>query len=276
LTAVALSTTVCDMTTTATPVALPTLRRSADRKVSPVIRRQKSKDAPRSLNTFGLPAGDSCPGKTPFCEGCYAASLERIYTSTARLLRANYDALLALGDDVDGMAAMLGAMVDDWAAENAKVAGAPVFRIHWDGDFYSLPYAQAWRRVVLAHPEVQFWAYTRTFDAVPVLAGIGNLALYLSVDAYNVDDAASWLALYPSVLAAWCAETQADAAVLAEKCSRKPAPCPENVGKLPLVVAASGRRCEAVNVGDDAQGACVACGLCVYGRRDVAFATRKR
>lgn len=258
---------------TAVPV---TLKRSGDRKVSPVIRRQTHKDAVRSLNSFGLPAGDSCPGMTEFCGSCYAASAERYRREIHQLVQHNLSILQECREDVGAMTTELGTMVDAWRAEVAKVGGALVFRIHWDGDFFSVPYTRAWARVIKQRPDVQFWAYTRTFAAVPVLRGIPNLALYVSVDRYNVGEARKVLKRSPGVLAAWCAETQAEALELATACGRTSVPCPENVKRLPLVVACSGKRTDPIAVGDDAQGACVACGLCVYGRRDVGFATKNR
>lgn len=261
------------------------LRLSNDRKVSPIVRRQGSKDQPRVANTFGLPAGVSCPGMTQFCvssEGvkCYAANLENAYRSAGKLVASNYDALLSLGDDVPAMATALGAMVDGWRAQSVKLGADLVFRIHWDGDFYSVAYAKAWRKVIDQNPDVTFWAYTRSFttnvNVVPALYGAENLSLYLSVDRHNATRAQTVLKRYPNVRVAVCAETQSDARVIADKLERSAAPCPENVGKLPLVVAGSGRRTDTLNVGDDGMGACIACGLCVYGRRDVGFATAKR
>jgi len=44
---------------------------------------------------------------------------------------------------------------------------------------------------------------------------------------------------------------------------RNAAPCPEKVGKLPLVTG-------------DGRGACVVCGLCVVGRKGVVFTSSGR
>lgn len=260
-----------------------TLRLSNDRKVSALIRRQGSKDSPVIPNAFGLTAGLSCPGRTSFCNSCYAENLERAYTSTAALVRGNYELLAELdaAGDLAGMVDALNAAVRTYWKSFRKALAAgrvelehAVFRIHWDGDYFSELYALAWSIVVSDWPHVQFWSYTRSYDYVAALAGQVNHAVYLSVDAENVAAAAPILAARPDVHAAYCATTQADAAALAALAGRgRPAVCPENVGNLPLVVAKSGRRRETVNVGDDARGACVACGLCVYGRRDVAFST---
>jgi len=269
--------------TTATTATTAALRLSNDRKVSPLIRRQSAKDSPAIPNAFGLTAGLSCPGRTGFCRSCYAENLERAYTSTAALVRGNYELLAAFdaAGDLVAMVNALNAMVRDYWTFFRKALAAgrvdlshAVFRIHWDGDYFSDLYARAWSVVVSDWPHVQFWSYTRSYEYVAALAGQANHAVYLSVDAENVAAAAPILAARPDVHAAYCATTQTDAAALAVTAGRgRPAVCPENVGNLPLVVAKSGRRRETVAVGDDARGACVACGLCVYGRRDVAFAT---
>lgn len=257
------------------------LKRSFDRKVSPLIRRQASKDAVVIGNSFGLPAGVSCPGRTPFCDGCYADSLEKVFTSMARLVADNYATLLAHGDDVSALTAELAAMVAEFDAEFNKALSKGrvtesdrIFRIHWDGDFYSLAYAQAWSRVIAMFPTVQFWTYTRSFDFVGPLADLPNLTLYLSVDRYNSVAAAVTAERYPSVLVAACADTQAEAQSIMVR-PRPVVACPENVKSIPLVMSKSGKRTETVAVGSDAQGACSACGLCVKGTRDVAFAVSK-
>lgn len=261
---------------TTTPV---TLRLSDDRKVSPIIRRKGSKDAPRIPNAFGLPAGTSCPGATEFCRECYAAKNEG-RPSVARKMAANLAALESLGDNVSAMATALGDMLATWRAQCEKLSAPLVFRIHWDGDYYSVPYARAWRKVIDQNRDVTFWCYTRSFtpavNVIPALIGAENLHLYLSVDTFNAKRAATVLKRYPTLRVAVCATTQSDAREISEKLERASAPCPENVGRMPLVVAGSGRRSDTLAVGDDGMGACIACGLCVYGRRDVAFATAHR
>lgn len=260
------------------------LKLSGDRKVSPTMRvKRDGKTADiKVYNTFGLPAGVTCPGMTAACETvCYARRTENTYRSAGALVRHNYETLVAHGDDVAGLAKELHSVVAVWRLQAAKHAAPLVFRIHWDGDFYSLAYAEAWRDVMARFPEVQFWAYTRSFveacDVTPILADVPNLALYLSVDEHNAARAAVVLAQYPRLKAATLGETSDDAAVILAQLGRSNAPkCPENVKRLPLMVAQSGKRTEAVQPGDTAQGACVACGLCVEGRADVRFATKKR
>lgn len=270
------------MTTTDTPVRLA-VRASGDRKVTPLIRVQSSKQAPVLLNSFGLPARRSCVGMTAFCDVCYADEIQNLFTNVGKLMDANWDALAAAGDNIDAIIAAVDPVVTQYHTKFDKMLAAgrvapadDIFRWHWNGDYYSAAYATAIDALVGRYARTQFWSYTRSFEFVPILVGRPNHAIYLSIDQYNIDRAAPLLDAYPDVHAAFCADTIADCQVLADKLDRRPAPCPELLGQLPLVVDRSGRRSITVNVGDDAQGACSACGLCVYGRRDVSFASKHR
>jgi hypothetical protein len=249
------------------------LRISKDRKISPGVSYASSGKSFRVLpNAFGLPAGpaDSCPGATHACtDVCYAGRLELAYTSLHRMLAHNLRLLRACADDVPAMTELIVPLVADfltavtnWQRRHGRPV-AKVFRIHWDGDFFSMPYAEAWREVVRRFPDVAFWTYTRSFtdrlDVVPTLYGLPNLTLYLSVDRNNQRDARRVLAKYPDVHVSVLAGTVAGGKVLYTALTGKSAiPCPEKVGKLPLVTSSG-------------EGACVTCGLCVFGRKGVVF-----
>ncbi len=254
-----------------------TLSLSYDRKVSPSSALHKKGYVPRIGNAFGLPAGTagSCPGATLACEGvCYAARTENTYKAAGALVRRNFEALQACNGHVPATADLLDTLVADFLAEHRKVEArtghtmAPVFRIHWDGDFFSVAYAEAWRRIILANPDVQFWAYTRSFlpnvNVIPTLHGLGNLALYISVDKFNEEWAKVILSLYPQVQAAVLDTTFEEGQERVQFLTGRKAPkCPENARKVPLV-------------NDEGEGACVTCGLCVFGRAPVLFSTTKK
>src|SRR5687768_10120376 len=121
------------------------LKRSNDRKVSPAVRVTAKSQTVKSANSFGLPSGKafSCPGATSICESiCYAGKLEKIYKGVREVLTHNFDALQGL--NMLQMAALLNDMIDEFRAESDKKGHAKVFRIHWDGDFFSMDYARAW------------------------------------------------------------------------------------------------------------------------------------
>ncbi len=174
--------------------------------------------------------------------------------------------LLLRDADYDTMVTLLSDMVNDFRQESDKLKSEKIFRIHWDGDFFSLDYARAWAFVIRHNPDVQFWVYTRSFtpalNVVPIIAGIDNLTVYLSVDTENILHAAGIRQQFPAVKIASLAKTASEAK--AQIPSAKIISCPENVGKkLPLIVENP----------RGTMGACAACMLCVDGRADVAFAT---
>jgi len=154
----------------------PALKLSSDRKVSPVSKWSNGNKRwePMVPNAFGLLAGDdggSCPGATDACKSvCYAARTERVFSSARRLVAHNLE-LLRAADGVDGMADLLEQAVGAFKLAHRKAeaksgSSVPmVFRIHWDGDFFSTDYAEAWAQVIRSNSDVQFWAYTRSFGS---------------------------------------------------------------------------------------------------------------
>lgn len=260
------------------------LRLSGDRKVAPfMVRNGRPTDVQVLVrNTFGLPAFASCPGATSVCKQiCYAARTEHQWRhAIAHTVGRNWEILQAVGDNEDAITALLEELMADFhtdlrRAQRRGVLLPPLFRIHWDGDFYSLPYARAWRRVILAHPEITFWTYTRSFrppvNVVPLLHGLENLTLYLSVDDDNVRDAKRVLAAHPRLLVSTLADTADEAEDLLSELGRRRAPvCPEVIGRVPLLSARADRR-RLPEPGEPAEGACVTCGMCIVGRADVRF-----
>ncbi len=249
-----------------------TLKRSYDRKVSPYSSGKPNDLRAKVGNSFGISAIDSCPGSTESCrKACYAAKLENAW-STVRAQMADNLAALRAAKTTDRMAGLLYEMIDEYRQEVMRLRtrlDLPIplsFRIHWDGDFFSVAYAKAWRTVILSNPDIQFWVYTRSFTArcnvVPTLVDIPNLALYLSADADNNELAMSVAEQYADVRLAILAPTFAEGRGIAGDAPA--ANCPENAKRIPLVNEANG------------EGACIACGLCVDGRKNVLFAALKR
>jgi hypothetical protein len=170
------------------------------------------------------------------------------------------------------MAELLGAMISSFRVdcERAEARGASVprdFRIHWDGDFFSLAYAEAWADVVRTNQDIRFWVYTRSFDpatldVLPAFAGISNLSLYLSVDPDNLAVAKDARRRHSWARWAYLAETFADGRAELADLPGKRYPCPENGKKIPLITQKG--------------SACIRCGICPSGRGDVVFSTAKR
>jgi hypothetical protein len=246
-----------------------TLTRSKDRKVTNAVRVGTKLDKktgnriadyqPLIANAFGLPSGKqfSCTDQTDFCSKiCYAGKLEKIYKGVSTVLLRNFDALKDAS--LEEMTTLLGEMIADFVKDCDKRQAEKLFRIHWDGDFFSGTYVAAWSRVIADNPDVQFWAYTRVQTAAAFLHSRrhANLSLYFSADEDNIDIARAVEAL--GIRIAFVGQSFADGKAAFGNAT----PCPENNRKLPLI-AESG-------------SACVRCGLCVNGRRNVLFSVSKR
>jgi hypothetical protein len=242
-----------------------TLYRSKDRKVTNSV--TPSGKSPRIANTFGLPSGTpfSCPGATSFCERiCYAGNIERQYSAVMSRMISNFEQLLYADylSGIQGMVDLLHEMVFVFEQECEKKDAPKLFRIHWDGDFFSAEYAEAWSAVIRYFPDITFWVYTRSFtdklNVVPILAGIPNLTLYLSADPVNQDIAKVVSEKY-NVPIALVADTFAEAR---EALDAEAYNCPENGKRIPLI--------------SEKGSACVRCGICVVGRGNVLFSVKKR
>lgn len=238
------------------------LKRSKDRKVTNSV---TPSGKPAIANTFGLPAGLewSCPGATSVCTTvCYAGRLEKVYKGVRDALVHNYETLIAL--DRDGMTAALDQMIIDFKADCAKRDADMLFRIHWDGDFFSSDYVRAWSRVIAQHRDVKFWCYTRVASAVIRLKADNhpNLGLYFSADDDNAATARNLRAL-TGVRLAWLGKTFAHGQQLHMETVGAPGgKCPENLGRIPLI--------------SEAGSACVRCGLCITGKADIVFSQTKK
>jgi ferredoxin len=237
------------------------LKRSNDRKVANLV--TKSGKQAAIANTFGLPAGKnfSCPGATSICESvCYAGKLEKLFPGVKTNLLHNWD--LLKDADYETMVALLKEMIVDFIKDCAKKDAPLLFRIHWDGDFFSDTYAYAWKQVIIDYRHVQFWVYTRVESAALMLKGQPNLSLYYSTDDDN-KEIAHKLKLNDGIRLAYLGKTFAATEGTMKELTGKPgAKCPENNKSIPLI-SSNG-------------SACVSCGLCVYGKSDVRFSASKK
>lgn len=237
------------------------LIRSKDRKVTNAV--SPNGKSPTIANTFGLPSGKafSCPGATSVCEKvCYAGKLEKVYKGVKDVLLNNWD-LLRNADQLE-MEALLYQMIDEFDKDCNKRNAEKLFRIHWDGDFFNETYTHAWKNVIKAWPSIQFWVYTRSDFAIPILTDVDNLSLYFSTDDDNWQ-LASELKKTNGVKLAYLANNFAMGKERMLSITPKSAiPCPENAKKLPLI--------------SDKGSACVTCGQCVFARNDILFSASKK
>lgn len=237
------------------------LKRSTDRKTA--NKATPSGKTPSIANAFGVPAGSdySCPGATATCESvCYAGKLEKVFKGMRVNMLSNFD-MINSSTSRDVMT-MLDTMITEFEQECERKNARKLFRIHHDGDFFKVGYVNAWHNVMMRHQDVQFWAYTRSFHLVSGLADIPNLTLYLSVDSDNLTSAVETFNANPWVKLAALGKTFDDAKELLAAMGVKGARCPELNGAIPLITPAG--------------GACVTCGLCVFGRGNVMFSSSKK
>lgn len=238
-----------------------TLIRSKDRKVTNAV--SPNGKTATIANTFGLPSGKaySCPGATSVCEKiCYAGKLEKVFKGVKDVLLINWEQLRN-AKYVD-MVALLDEMIISFKADCDKRNAEKLFRIHWDGDFFNVQYTIAWAAVIKKHTDVQFWVYTRSDFAIPLLKGIDNLALYFSTDDDNWE-IASKLKSDTGVKLAYLAQNFAMGKERMLAISPKSAiPCPENNKKIPMI--------------SEKGSACVTCSQCVFARNDILFSASKK
>lgn len=230
------------------------LKRTKDRKVTNLVTKGGN---PSIANSFGLPAGKaySCPGATKFCESiCYAGKLEKIYKGVKTVLLHNWELLYGAG--YSDTVALLDSMITEFESECDRKDAPKLFRIHWDGDFFSDQYTKAWAETIQNHPNTRFWVYTRVYTAAAMLQGLDNLSLYFSADKDNLTTARA--AQDIGIKIAYVGRTFAEGKEVFVRSTK----CPENNKALPLI--------------SERGSACVACGLCIDERKNVLFSTSKR
>ena len=127
----------------------------------------------KSIYTFSLPAGWSCPGakdcksKAVVIDGkacvvdgpstvfrCFAASQEALYPSARLARRHNLD--LLKGKSLGGMIDLLQAMIDNTGKDKGTI------RLHASGDFFNRTYFLAWCAIARDNPNWVFYGYTKS------------------------------------------------------------------------------------------------------------------
>jgi hypothetical protein len=237
------------------------LLRSKDRKVTNAV--SPNGKTATIANTFGLPAGKafSCPGATSVCESvCYAGKLEKLFKGVKVNLLHNWD--LLKDADKETMANLLDEMINDFRNDCEKKDAPKLFRIHWDGDFFSDEYAYAWKAVIMLNPDIQFWVYTRVESAALILKDIANLSLYYSTDSENKSTGVTLKNDHGIKLAYLAKNFEVGQADMKSMIGKVGAKCPENKKAIPLI--------------SQKGSACVSCSLCVYSKSDIVFSATKK
>lgn len=229
------------------------LKLSSDQKVTNAV---TASGRVAVKNAFGLPAGraGSCSDATAFCQKiCYAGrpSGSERYTGVKNLVWHNFN-LLQSANRAEKVE-LLSEMVEEFITASNRRNAPLIFRIHWDGDYFSPEYVVAWATVIRSYPQVQFWSYTRVATAALFLHAqkLPNLGLYFSADPDNIEVARTVAARGVNI--AYVGESFDEGKELFPTAAR----CPENNGALPLI--------------DENGSACSRCRLCVDGRKSVLF-----
>lgn len=240
-----------------------TLKTSKDRKVANGV----SKNGKTAIisNTFGLANGkaNSCVDATEYCELiCYAGRLENFLPSIRANMLHNWETLRDASET--DMVIMLSDIISDFAKASDKRGIEKIYRIHWDGDFFSPEYTRAWISVIRQFSDVHFWVYTRNAASAVMLhkAGLSNLSLYFSADPINEPIAHMLYKTY-GIRPAAVADSFADSQAMVERITgRVGAKCPEQTGQIPLI--------------SEKGSACATCRLCVDNKANISFSRSKK
>ena len=106
---------------------------------------------------FNLPAVSTCPGAGICREYCFASAEQKRHPSAM----AHRQQSLELSKSIEFIAtitAELSKLRNRHIVRNTDFA----IRIHASGDFYSMEYIRNWFRIMEAHPNIQFYAYTKS------------------------------------------------------------------------------------------------------------------
>ena len=129
---------------------------------------------------ISLPAVETCGGLSAACAGpdgkCYVL---KIYKRRPNVLKAHQNTYVGILEALEN---------GDILELPTKVKDGDVFRLHVAGDFFDSAYVYAWMRLMINNPNIQFFAYTRSWRMAEMvaplheLAELPNMTLLLSVD----------------------------------------------------------------------------------------------
>lgn len=137
--------------------------------------------------TFNLPAHTTCPGESAFCAHCYASK------GRSGMWQGRYEENLELITRQPGLI---------YNAVQALPPGSWL-RIHASGDFHNAKYISTWTMALDRRPDVQAWAYTRSWriprllPSLEKLRALPNMQLFASTDqTINESPPPGWRTAY--------------------------------------------------------------------------------
>ena len=129
------------------------------------------------IHGWGLPAVETCPGRSQTCERvCYSNNRGR-YRFDAVKARLSWNLSQALRDDFE----------DRMVAEIAK-KGVQVLRVHTSGDFLSRDYAEKWLRIMRRKPRPRYYWYSRSWRCPDIAPTLEQMALLKCCRAWYSTD----------------------------------------------------------------------------------------
>jgi len=167
---------------------------------------RKTRGHKSQKNAFGLSPGlpsqgGTCPGATTGSGGCqhiadgkktatcYVEGLRKAYTTVAKALQHNTDLVMkATEEELTELFCNMFQEFKDIEVKRGKIENL-WFRHHWSGDMPDEKYCRAIKAAMLKFPEINFWTYTRSWFALPILHDVPNLVIYVSADAVNLNKA---------------------------------------------------------------------------------------
>jgi len=129
------------------------------------------------IHSWSIPASRTvCVGSTAACRSvCYAQKGYFRFNSNKKLYAKN-------------LRASRGPGFARWMRGFLRENYVRILRIHVSGDFYSVAYIKKWIAIISGMPDVQFFAYTRSWrdaEMLPHLVALGklpNMQLWWSLD----------------------------------------------------------------------------------------------
>lgn len=162
-------------------------------RISEIIREnaQPVFHAPRGNSKLGtIPAWNvapvvtcaGCAKKTCAVDGCYAVKnmfAHGYNYNTNNVLKAWTDNTKLAFTDLDKLEKQLNIYFDFM---EMSITSAKFFRIHSAGDFFSVKYAEMWKRIAEKHTGIKFLAFTKQFDIIRKVdfSALENFSLVLS------------------------------------------------------------------------------------------------
>ena len=129
---------------------------------------------------MSIPAVETCGGLSAACAGpdgkCYVLKIYKRWPTVLKSHQNNYVGILEALENGDEFELP------------TKVKDGDVLRLHVAGDFFDSTYVYAWIQLMNNNPNIQFFAYTRSWrmpemvSSLHDLAELPNMTLLLSVD----------------------------------------------------------------------------------------------